>query len=135
MKHTTKVMAISAIALLLSLPAMAQTPEVSTLPISEPTEVGGTILQPGTYLIRVVAPQADRNKVQITSVDKQTIYATLLTIPHQLEPNEKRSDTMFVFFPAGEGRPRALRTWFAPEPSSGGGTASGRGRSRTPLRA
>jgi hypothetical protein len=121
MKPTTKVLAISAIALLLSLPAMAQTPEVSTLPITEPTEVGGTILQPGTYLIRVVAPQADRNKVQITSVDRQTIYATLLTIPHQLEPNEKRSDSMFVYFPAGEGRPRALRTWFAPDPASGGG--------------
>ncbi|HEX6099493.1 MAG TPA: hypothetical protein VF432_24480 [Thermoanaerobaculia bacterium] len=121
MKHTVKVMAISAIALLLSLPAMAQTPEVSTLPITEPTEVGGTILQPGTYLIRVVSPQADRNKVQITSVDRSTIYATLLTVPHQLEPNEKLPNTMFVYFPAGEGRPRALRTWFAADPASGGG--------------
>lgn len=121
MKHTMKVMAISAIALLLSLPAMAQTPEVSTLPITEPTEVGGTILQPGTYLIRVVAPQADRNKVQITNVDRSTIYVTALTVPHQLEPNEKMPDTMFVYYPAGEGRPRALRTWFAPDPASGGG--------------
>lgn len=121
MKHTTKVMAIGAIALLLSLPAMAQTPEVSTLPISEPTEVGGTILQPGTYLIRVISPQADRNKVQITNVDRSTIYATVLTIPHQLEPNEKMPDTTFVYFPAGEGRPRALRTWFAADPASGGG--------------
>lgn len=121
MKHTTKVMAISAIALLLSLPAMAQTPEVSTLPITEPTQVGGTILQPGTYLIRVVAPQADRNKVQITSVDRSTIYVTALTVPHQLEPNEKMPDTMFVYYPAGEGQPRALRTWFAPDPASGGG--------------
>jgi hypothetical protein len=121
MKHTTKVMAISAIALLLSLPAMAQTPEVSTLPISEPTEVGGTILQPGTYMIRVVSPQADRNKVQITDVDRSKVFATVLTIPHQLEPNEKMPDTMFVYFPAGEGRPRALRTWFASDPASGGG--------------
>jgi hypothetical protein len=121
MKHTVKAMAISAIALLLSLPAMAQTPEVSTLPITEPTEVGGTILQPGTYLIRVVSPQADRNKVQITSVDRSTIYATLLTVPHQLEPNEELPNTMFVYFPAGEGRPRALRTWFAADPASGGG--------------
>lgn len=121
MKHTTKVMAISAIALLLSLPAMAQTPEVSTLPISEPTEVGGTVLQPGTYLIRVVSPQADRNKVQITNVDRSKVYATVLTIPHQLEPNEEMPDTMFVYFPAGEGRPRALRTWFAADPASGHG--------------
>ncbi|HET8775269.1 MAG TPA: hypothetical protein VFP80_15830 [Thermoanaerobaculia bacterium] len=121
MKHTSKVMAISALALLLSLPAMAQTPEVSTLPITEPTEVGGTILQPGTYLIRVVSPQADRNKVQITNVDRSTIYVTALTVPHQLEPNEKMPDTMYVYYPAGEGRPRALRTWFAPDPASGGG--------------
>lgn len=121
MKNALKLMAVSAIVLLVSAPAaFAQSPEVSTLPITEPTDVGGTILQPGTYLIRVVSPQADRNKVQITSVDRETIYATVLTVPHQLEPNEEIPNTTFVYFPSGEGQPRALRTWFSTNPVIGG---------------
>jgi hypothetical protein len=120
MKKTLQVLAISLVAMM-AVPALAQSPEASTLPVSEPLDVGGTILQPGTYLIRVVAPRADRNKVQITSLDRQTIYATVLTVPHELEPNEEIPSSTFVYFPAGEGQPRALRTWFAPDPASGGG--------------
>lgn len=113
--------ALTVIALLTAMPVLAQTPEVSTLPVTEPLDVGGTILQPGTYLIRVVSPRADRNKVQITSLDRQTIYATVLTVPHELEPNEEVPNATFLYFPAGEGQPRALRTWFASDPASGGG--------------
>ena len=120
MKKTLQVLAITLVAIM-SVPALAQTPEVSTLPVSEPLDVGGTILQPGTYLIRVVSPRADRNTVQITSLDRQTVYATVLTVPHELEPNEEIPNTTFVYFPAGEGQPRALRTWFAPDAASGVG--------------
>lgn len=120
MKKSLQVLAIALVAVM-SVSALAQTPEVSTLPVSEPLDVGGTILQPGTYLIRVVSPRADRNTVQITSVDRQTVYATVLTVPHELEPNEEIPNTTFVYFPAGEGQPRALRTWFAPDAASGVG--------------
>ncbi len=119
MKNVLKVLTV--LTLLTAVPVLAQTPEVSTLPVTEPLDVGGTILQPGTYLIRVVAPRADRNKVQITSLDRQTIYATVLTVPHELEPNEEVPNSTFLYFPAGEGQPRALRTWFASDPASGGG--------------
>lgn len=121
MKNALKLMAVSAIVLMISAPAaFAQSQEVSTLAITEPTDVGGTILQPGTYLVRVVSPQADRNKVQITSVDRDKVYATVLTIPHQLEPNEEIPNSTFVYFPAEEGRARTLRTWFSTNPVTGG---------------
>ena len=121
MKHSLKLLAVSAIALVMCIPAAyAQTPEVSTLVITESTDVGGTILQPGTYLVRVVSPQADRNKVQITSVDRSTIYATLLTVPHELEPNEEITNTTFVYFPSNSGMTRTLRTWFPSDPVIGG---------------
>jgi hypothetical protein len=118
----SKLMVMSAFVLLIATAAFAQTPEASILPVTEPLEVGGTILQPGTYLIRVLPSTTDRNKVQITSQDRSTVYATVLTVPHQLEPNEEVPNTMFVYYPAGEGAPRALRTWFAayPEASQGG---------------
>ncbi|HEX2060919.1 MAG TPA: hypothetical protein VHK90_09265 [Thermoanaerobaculia bacterium] len=115
MRSTFRVLAIAAFAMLIAAPAaLAQTPEVSTLPVDEPLDVGGTILQPGTYQIRVVPSLGDRNRVQITSVDGTKIYATVLTVPHDLEPGEDPPNTTFVYYPAGEGQPRALRTWFAP---------------------
>lgn len=119
MKNTMRLLAASTFALLISAPALfAQSPEVSTLPITEPTEVGGTVLQPGDYMIRVLRSFSDRNKIQITNADKSVVFVTALTVPHALEPNEEVPNTMFVYYPAGEGKPRALRTWFAPNPSA-----------------
>lgn len=113
MKSTLRLVVVGAFALLVSIPMLAQIPEASILPVTEPLDVGGTILQPGDYMIRVLPSDKDRNKVQITSPDRKTVYVTALTIPHALEPNEQGTNSTFVFYPAGEGMPRALRTWFA----------------------
>lgn len=122
MKNTLRLVVLAALALLISVPAtFAQTPETSTLPVTEPLDVGGTILQPGTYTIRVLPSRADRNKIQITSPDMKTVFATVLSIPHALAPNEEVPNTMFVYYPAGDGSPRALRTWFAPNPEASQG--------------
>ena len=122
MKHTLRLLVVGAIALMISIPAaFAQSPEASTLPVTEPLLVGSTILQPGTYVIKLIRSPYDRNKVQITSVNGDTVFATLLTVPHQLEPGEEVPNTKFVFYPAESGLPRALRTWFAPNPSASQG--------------
>lgn len=121
MRSTLQLMAVGALALLISVPAFAQTPESSILPVTEPLDVGGTILQPGTYTIRVLPSFTGRNKVQISSPDLQTVYATVLTVPHPLEPNEEVPNTTFVYYPAEAGAPRALRTWFAPNPRASQG--------------
>jgi hypothetical protein len=121
MKNRLRFLVVSALALLISMAAFAQSPEVSTLPVTEPLQVGSTILQPGTYTIKLIRSPYDRNKVQITSVNGDTIFATLLTVPHQLEPGEEVPNTKFVFYPAEAGLPRALRTWFAPNPSASQG--------------
>jgi len=122
MKSSMKPLIVSALALLICVPAaFAQTPEASILPVTEPLDVGGTILQPGTYMIRVVPSPTDRNKVQIMNQDGTKVFATVLTVPHPLEPDEEVPNTTFVYYPAGEGMPRALRTWFAPDPHASGG--------------
>jgi hypothetical protein len=122
MKSSSRLLIAGAMALMILAPAaMAQTPEVSPFPVTEPTEISGTVLQPGNYMIKMLPSFSNKNQVQITSVDGETIYATVLTVPHQLEPNEEMPNTMFVYFPAGEGQPRALRTWFAPDPVTQGG--------------
>lgn len=122
MKRRMTAVTAAVIALLIFVPATyAQTPESSILPVTEPLDVGGTVLQPGEYLIRVIPSRADRNKIQITSRDMKTVYATVLTVPHHLEPGEEVPNTMFVYFPAENGAPRALRTWFAPNPEASQG--------------
>lgn len=122
MKPTMKFIAVSAFALLVSIPAaLAQTPEASLFPVTEPLDAGGTILQPGVYLIRVLPSRFDRNKVQITDRDRTKVYATLLTVPHPLKPNEEVPSTRFIFFAPEGDHPLALRTWFAPDPKASQG--------------
>lgn len=121
MKHSLRPMAVVAFAILVSTAAFAQTPEVSVLPVTEPLDVGGTIIQPGTYHIRVVPSNTDRNKIQVMSTDGTKVFATALTVPHPFEPGEESPSTTFIYYPAGEGQPRALRTWFAPNPDASQG--------------
>lgn len=126
MKNRT-LFSLSAVALVIGLTfvptasAQVPLPEQSTWNISEPTDVGGTVLQPGSYRITAVARPNDRNVVRVSSPDGQTLYATVLTVPHQLAPNEDASNTTFVYFPPVSGQPRVLRTWFPADPMSAGG--------------
>lgn len=126
MKTMLRLMVLSALAVAIGLvsspAAYAQIPEVSTLPVvGEPLDVGGTILQPGVYSIKVV-PISTRNFVQVTSADGKEVLATVLTVPHAVSPTaEPTEDTMFVYYPAAANMPRALRTWYAPNSTSGGG--------------
>lgn len=122
MKSMMKLIAASAFALLVVAPgAFAQIPEVSVLPVSEPLQIGDTVLQPGTYTIKLVPGFTNRNIVQVTSQDGKTVHATVLSVPHQLAAGEELPNTTFVFYPAEAGQPRALRTWFAADAVSNGG--------------
>lgn len=112
-KSLSRFAAVMLLACVVSAPAvLAQTPENAMFEVTEPTTVGDVVLQPGQYMIRVVSGLANRNRVQITDVNKTTVYTTVLTVPHALEPNETVPETRLVFYPAFSGQPRALRTWF-----------------------
>jgi hypothetical protein len=121
MKSSIRPLIVGALALMIAIPAFAQTPEYSVLPVAEPLLVGDTVLQPGTYTIRVVPSLSGRNRVQVTSPDLSKVYATVLTVPHPLEPNEEVPNTTFIYYPATTNRPAALRTWFAPHPEASQG--------------
>lgn len=125
MNRLTKWLALSALAITLGMlspsSASAAIPEVSYLPVEEPLDVGGTILEPGVYVIRVLPLDSTRNMLQVTNEDRTKIFATVLSIPHALPATEEQKHTKFVFYPASNGAPRALRTWFAPDSTSDGG--------------
>lgn len=124
MKTMYKLVALLGFAMMIGIlapAALAQSPEASTFSISEPLDVGGTVLQPGTYTIRVLPNFQTREQIQITSTDLQTVYATVLAVPHVRMFNEKVPATEFIYFPADTDHPRALRTWFAKDAASAGG--------------
>jgi hypothetical protein len=101
--------------------ASAEIPEVAYLPVDQPLDVGGTILEPGTYVIRVLPSISNRNILQVTNEDRTRVFATVLSVPHALPATEQATATQFVFYPASGDYPRALRTWFNPESTSDGG--------------
>ena len=100
--------------------AAAQQPtNAAQLLVSEPLDVGGTILEPGTYRIEVVKLDENRNMLQVKSEDSMTLYTTVLSVPHATVAGEVKPDNQFVYFPAMIGVPRALRTWYEEGRSSG----------------
>jgi hypothetical protein len=85
--------------------------------ISEPMEVPGATLQPGTYVFKLVDLAADRHVVTITNEDQTQTFATIMAIPnYRLEPKDKST---FLFWETPAGQPRALRAWFYPADNFG----------------
>ncbi len=125
MKALTRLLLLSALVVvfgtIVTFDATAQIPETSYLRVSDPLDVGGTILEPGTYVIRVLPSFTNRNLLQVTNEDRSKIFATVLSIPHQTSAGRDQESTEYVLYPAVEGTPRALRTWYAADATSRGG--------------
>jgi hypothetical protein len=103
-------------------PVNAQTQETSLFTLTEPLDVGGTILQPGDYRINVVTLAAHRNMLQISSADQKQMFATVLSIPHPEGPGSpKIPASRYVYYPATGKYIKALRTWYAAETPGLGG--------------
>lgn len=124
MKKLMNCLALGAIATLLGVAsapaASAQSPrERATFTLTEPIDVGAVTLQPGTYLIKVVLIDSNRDMLRVTSADETTVYTTLLTRPHPILENEVIPESRYVSWATPPGQPRALRTWYAPDRSIG----------------
>ena len=79
---------------------------------SQPVEIPGTVLPPGTYVFKLLDSQVDRNIVQIFNEDQDHVYATILAIPdYRLRPSGK---TVIMFEEREAGAPQAIRAWFYP---------------------
>jgi LPXTG-motif cell wall-anchored protein len=101
------------LAFAMTAPAQIDT-EKTLFSISEPTAVGASILEPGTYRIKVVRLSYNRNLVQVTDREGAHVYAQALATPHPIVTDEAIPESKFMYYPATATKPRALRTWFAP---------------------
>jgi hypothetical protein len=82
------------------------------LTISEPIQVPKQVLEPGTYVFKLMDSQSDRHIVQIFDKDEKHLVTTVLAIPnYRLKPTGK---SKFQFWEVPAGQPKALRAWFYP---------------------
>lgn len=85
----------------------------TTITIDEPMQLPTTTLQPGTYVIRLLATSAaDRHTVEFFDKDEKHIITTIEAIPNErVRPTGK---SVFAFWETPAGQPKALRAWFYP---------------------
>jgi hypothetical protein len=80
--------------------------------VNEPIIAGDVVLQPGTYVWKLMDSQSDRHIVQIFNDRESHIYTTILAIPnYRLTPT---GNTRFTFWETPDGVPKAVRAWFYP---------------------
>ncbi len=78
----------------------------------QPIQLPNVVLQPGTYVFKLVDSPSDRNIVQVFEKDKTHLITTILAIPnYRLRPTGK---SVFAFWETPAGSPQALRAWFYP---------------------
>ncbi|MFZ0910601.1 MAG: LPXTG cell wall anchor domain-containing protein [Candidatus Acidiferrales bacterium] len=79
---------------------------------SEPVQIPGTVLPPGTYTFTLADSQSNRHIVQIYNDTRTQLITTVLAIPnYQLQPAGK---TILEFAERPSGQPIALQAWFYP---------------------
>jgi hypothetical protein len=84
----------------------------TNIKINEPIRVPGMVLQPGSYVFKLLNDNSDRHIVQIFNGDETHLMTTILAIPnYRLEPTGKSE---FTFWETPAGQPRAIRAWFYP---------------------
>jgi LPXTG-motif cell wall-anchored protein len=80
--------------------------------VHEPIIAGDKVLQPGTYVWKLMDSQSDRHIVQIFNKDQSHLEETILAIPnYRLQPTGK---SHFAFWETPNGVPKAVRAWFYP---------------------
>ncbi|HTU43648.1 MAG TPA: hypothetical protein VMF91_01200 [Bryobacteraceae bacterium] len=86
--------------------------KMTIVTINEPIIAGNKVLDPGTYVWKLMDSPADRHIVQIFDKNQQHLEETILAIPnYRLQPTGK---TQFAFWETPAGVPKAVRAWFYP---------------------
>jgi hypothetical protein len=93
--------------------------------IDRSIDVQGTVLTPGSYVIKLLAT-TDRRTVEILDAAEKHLIITALAVPaYRLAPT---TDSEFKFYEGADGQPRALRAWFYPGDNFGFEFRSGQGQ-------
>jgi len=80
--------------------------------VDQPTQVGDTYLDPGTYMFKLADSSSDRHIVQIFNSDRSHLINTILAIPSYRVFRTGTAEVSFWETPPGTAK--AIRTWFYP---------------------
>jgi hypothetical protein len=113
--RTVTCIAAAALALCMLTPPQARADEWNQKTIftfSQPVEVPGRVLEPGTYVFKLLDSQSDRNIVEVFDRNEQHLYGTFLAIPnYRLQPTGR---VILTFKEREAGAPEAVKAWFYP---------------------
>jgi hypothetical protein len=98
--------------LLAARPVSADDSWRSPLTLGEPTEIPGTVLPAGKYMVKVIDTKQPRKVVQFLNADETKVVATVIAIPNYRV--QTTGEGQFTYFQRAEGLPQALKSWFYP---------------------
>lgn len=97
----------------------------TNITIDQSIDVQGTVLLPGSYVMKLLGSSQDRRTVLIYNADENHLIATVIATPAYRVASA--GDSEFKFYQVGEGQLPALRSWFYPGDNFGFEFKSGRG--------
>jgi hypothetical protein len=84
----------------------------TVISISQPLEVPGSVLPPGTYVMKLLNSSSNRHIVQFMNERQNQQLALTFAVPaERIRPAEK---TLLAMYEGSGGAPPALRTWYYP---------------------
>jgi hypothetical protein len=84
----------------------------TTVRFSQAVEVPGAVLQPGTYVMKLVDLSTQRHVVQFMNERENQVYAAAMAIPTY---RDRVTDyTVIGFYEAPAGQPEAMKNWYYP---------------------
>jgi hypothetical protein len=112
-RHIAAIFCVMAVSTTLAPKAAADARDKKTIvTFNAPVEVPGKVLQPGTYVFKVLDSASNRTILQIWDKDEKHLQATVLGVPdYRLMPAEK---PVVNFEERPSGSPEALKAWFYP---------------------
>jgi hypothetical protein len=139
-KHYFRTIAVLAVSLMVSalVPSLKADgwDKRTNFTIDQAIDVEGTVLPPGSYVMKLLSTSPDRYTVQIFNARENHLFTTIIAIPTYRPAIT--ADTEFSFYDVVAGQPRELRTWFYPGDNVGyefgadrGATAAQSGRRHT----
>src|ERR1700730_18470992 len=111
------VAAVTGILACLTPPAAADDYDKKTVvTINAPTEAPGIILQPGTYVIKLLNSSSNRHIAEVMNERMDHLYAlTFTAAAERLYPiDDKTNKKILTFYEGKNGQPQAFRQWFWP---------------------
>jgi hypothetical protein len=104
----------AALLLALALPTLRadELTKRTVVTVNDTIQLPNVVLQPGTYVFKLLDSPSNRDIVQIFDKDETHLITTILALPnYRLQPTGK---TVITFWETPAGTPAAVRAWFYP---------------------